>query len=355
MRTLFASVFVSVLFTASAFDYNVSATVGGKDGETYYMTDYFRDGAVIDSATVVNGRLQFSGQYGRNAFVRVSHGSAYCNCILEQKPIVLDFNSHIPSVGGDLSMTYSNYEKGLEAKYRYLDSCVNEYKKKYPDPKEFEAEFSKFRLDKINEEKARTIALLKENADNGFGEFLLMSFYDYVDPADWPEFFASLPSSLTDLPLSRIKNKEMEASLKASPGCRFIDFDAKNTDGTPARLSDYVGKGKYVLVDFWASWCGPCRMEGRTTLKPLYEQYKDNDRIVFLGVGTWDKDSNTLEAIEQEGYAWPQIIGAGQEPMKLYGFNGIPMIMLFGPDGTIIARDIRGTGIAEAIGKALAE
>lgn len=355
MRYLTLLLLISAIFAANAVEYNISATLKDKDGEKYYMTDYFRNGLVIDSATVADGKLIFRGNYDRGACVRIDRAESYCNCILEDTAVVLDFNRHYPLSGGRLSEKFAGYMQELETLDKYLRSSTDSLKKEYTDPKLFQEEFKKFYDREFDKYMARNLALLKENADNGLGEFLLLDNYRYVDPEEWTELFASLPKSLAELPRSKRLNEVKRRELLTTPGHMFIDLDAKNPDGTPARLSDYVGKGKFVLVDFWASWCGPCRQEGRETLKPLYERYKDNDRIMFLGVATWDDDAKTLKAIAEEGYQWPQLIGAGQEPMKKYGFDGIPMIMLFAPDGTLIARDIRGQEITSAIEKALSE
>ena len=86
---------------------------------------------------------------------------------------------------------------------------------------------------------------------------------------------------------------------------------------------------------------------------PLYERYKDDDRFTILGVGTWDDPADTKNAIEKYGYKWPQIIDAGNTPMSLYGFDGIPMIILFSPDGKILARDLRGSALIMTVEKYL--
>ncbi len=125
-------------------------------------------------------------------------------------------------------------------------------------------------------------------------------------------------------------------------GDMFKDF-AVEYEGKTTRLSDYVGKGKYVLVDFWASWCGPCRAEIPNLIK-VYEQYKEKG-LVVLGVAVNDKPEDTLKAIEKDKITYPQILNSQNIAAETYDFNSIPTIYLFGPDGRVVAHDLRGKDI----------
>ena len=132
---------------------------------------------------------------------------------------------------------------------------------------------------------------------------------------------------------------------------KFIDFKAVQPDGKEMKLSDYVGKGKYVLVDFWASWCGPCREE-IPGLKDLYYEFK-GDKFDIVGAPVFDKASNTLEAVKEFKIPWTQILNVPESVPAAYGFNYIPYIILVGPDGTILETNLRGEGIRSAVKKYL--
>ena len=128
-------------------------------------------------------------------------------------------------------------------------------------------------------------------------------------------------------------------------GKQFKELTGISPDKTPAALSTYVGQGNYVLVDFWASWCGPCKAEMPHIIE-IYEKYKDKG-LKVIGVTVEDMPEKSDSIVKQLGIPFPQIYES--TPMSTYGVTAIPHTILFAPDGTILARGLRGEDIEKKL------
>lgn len=116
-------------------------------------------------------------------------------------------------------------------------------------------------------------------------------------------------------------------------------------------FEDYVGAGHYTLVDFWASWCGPCKKEAPNVVA-VYEKYRDKG-LVVIGVPVNDKQDAMVQALKDLGIHYPQVLDPSQELPEKFKVAGIPYIILFDPEGNIVANDLREGQIEEAVKKVL--
>ena len=137
-------------------------------------------------------------------------------------------------------------------------------------------------------------------------------------------------------------------------GDMFINFTVQQDPSDPdskASLSDYVGKGKWVVADFWASWCGYCIQE-IPTLKRIFNELP-KDKVTVLSIAVWDKVSDTKTSARKNGIVWPQIVNTGDIASEAYGFGGIPYIVVFDPQGKIAAINLRGYRLYEFVKKSV--
>lgn len=144
-----------------------------------------------------------------------------------------------------------------------------------------------------------------------------------------------------------------KASGSTAIGKKFVDFEVKTMDGKAVRISDYLGKGDYVLMDFWAHWCGPCINEMKNLARINSEYAGKNFKIISVSIE--DEEEQTLRAIKENNMTWTQLCSTDKVLDDDYGIMAIPYLILFSPDGTILEKNIRGAALDEALKKHLGE
>lgn len=324
--------------TAAGDDYSLNiALPPTANGQTAFLVDY-DNGEKLDSVVVEKSNALFTGKLNEPTLVRVLvNGDRFGSLILEPGTLTMQRGGAV--VGGELNRRLEEAMKGVEG--------IQAKAVALPQDSTFPAEMAKLEA----EYTGYIDSVIKANADNPIGYmFFLEGAYEY----DLPQLKAALEK------YPQMKKYQRPAKLvdalvmkeKTQPGNKFVDFTITN-DTISQSLSDYVGKGRYTLVDFWASWCGPCIRETKV-LKEIREEMAGQP-LDFLGVAVWDKPEDTKRAIQRHQLPWEQIINAQSVPTDLYGISAIPSIILFGPDGTIISRDLQGENLKAAVRDALSK
>ena len=199
------------------------------------------------------------------------------------------------------------------------------------------------------------------NPDNEVAVLVLKNLMGMIEDDQAESIISKMPEAMQQDDFIVYMKKGLDARKTTAEGMMFKDFTVEHVYGydrsmdpqplkQEVKFSDYVGKGTYVLVDFWSPWCGPCKRE-IPNIKQVYEQYKDKG-LEVLSLAVWERkpQSHTIETAAELGMDWLHINNCGQIPTDIYGVEGIPHLMLIGPDGTILKRGFHGLeGIQEAV------
>ena len=189
----------------------------------------------------------------------------------------------------------------------------------------------------------------------------------YMEDDELAAIFAKMPENVKSDKFVARMIASTAARQATAVGSKFTDFTVDHVagvdkDGNPIyekkSLSDFVGKGKVMLVDFWSPWCPPCKAE-LPNIKAVWEKYHGDDFDV-LSVAVWEESRkmdwhNTIDTAAVYGMKWLQLNNGHQEPASLYGIDGIPHMILFDKDGTILKRgdDLRGAATEKAVAEVL--
>ncbi len=328
--------------------YVVTGTVeGGADGDTVFLQKVEGRSLVkIDTAVITKGIFTFKGVQDSTvsryvSFKSTGNDGLLMDFFLENGNINIKLTHDNDSATGtpnndvyqEIRDQLNDLNKQMRAVYNSMSDTTLTDEQRHAKIREIDS--------MQNKEIEINKAGVSKNITNPVGVHLLKNNHYYYGVDELDLLMPQIPAEFSnDETIVKIKGNVEKMKITAV-GQKFTDFEMKTPDGEPIKLSDYVGKGKVVLVDFWASWCGPCRRE-MPNLVSMYAQYK-NKGFEIVGVSLDQNGEAWKDGIQKLNITWPQMSDLkywNSEGAKLYAISSIPHTLLIDGEGTIIARGL---------------
>ena len=357
--------FAALSLYAQRYEIDFNAPGAGGDLQRVNLVD-MQTGAVIDSFQVSHEHAILEGTLqGLPKLVRITQPGSrgqMATLILDSTPtkVTVDKTKAGDGINAGVTISGSADNSKIDSIAAQFNIHVAEIMKAYASVRaSAEQNYGKPTPDAIQKYQARLDAeilqmrkkmqnALNENRQSLISLLILAETSEILDKSFVVTYFRDYPFASAAC-LKRLASEVKAAALRA-PGASLIDIALPDESGTEHRLSEYIGHGRYVLVDFWASWCGPCRQE-MPNVKAAYERFHDKGfDIVSL---SFDNNREAwLKAINELQMPWTHLSdlkGWKSVAAQQYQIQSIPCTILFGPDGKVVASDLRGEALAEKL------
>ena len=325
-----------------------------------YYRDWAKRNVKEDSVATKNGTFEINMKADKNAIMYITAPNTLAVYLFNDgTPANVDLTTGTLK-GSALNTRYGTCQQRTKVYTDKIEPFAEEFRKLASnmtlDQTEREKQSQKLieQITPIEEQLNKEIRqIINENKDNLIPAAYITNIVYDCDAAELKALLASSRPYASHPMLAQARQALADIErANAIIGNPFTDLEMNDTEGKAHKLSEYCGKGHYVLIDFWASWCGPCRME-MPNVKENYEKYHAKGFDV-VGLSFDNKADAWKKAINEMGLNWihlSDLKGWRSIAAQTYGIQGIPASLLVNPKGIIVARDLRG----EALGKKLAE
>lgn len=352
MKKWLLLVLVAICWSCNKNTYEINGIFTTEDGTEIYLIDLERNDT-LDIVETKDNKFHFSGDLEESFYAYVGYAKKRVRFILEQGLVTVDIDERV-AYGTPTVDEYNLYHKkyyGFNA-FRNEERKVLQAQKDAITAKEFNAQWAALDQKYLQKQADLADSVVCANPDNIMGA-LVMEDLALTDKERFLLRYEEVSEEVKNFSKVKVAYDNIILLANTAPGKMFTDYTVKGgkADGTDVKLSDYVGKGKYVLLDHWASWCGPCKAEMKY-LKRAYEAFKDKN-LEIVGIAVNDKREDTQQALQNLNLPWTQILDAKNLPKNVYGVMTIPHLILFAPDGTILMRGLRGEQILATLSEVL--